>query len=265
MYNRQVDRWFGRSIVTKDMMDIVNAAMRTMARNEIAAELYSVPQRYILGADMDFFFDDDGNQLGSFDMVMTKILSIPSDKRTGETPTVGSFTAYSPEAGMKQLEGLAKQFASLARLPASEFGVEYANPASADAITASRESLYKLVEDAQADFGFAHRQVLLMAVELLLGADAVDADLKKMVINWRRAETNSLAAVGDYTMKMVSAGILPAQSEITWRAAGMSESQIAAMMSEQQRHAAVNRLASLLGDSPASSDSTPVETDSVAE
>ena len=46
-------RPFGHSRISRACMDIVNSAMRTVKRSEIAAEFYSFPQKYVVGTDPD--------------------------------------------------------------------------------------------------------------------------------------------------------------------------------------------------------------------
>ena len=46
-------RPFGHSRISRACMSIVNSAVRTVKRSEIASEFYSFPQKYVLGMDAD--------------------------------------------------------------------------------------------------------------------------------------------------------------------------------------------------------------------
>jgi hypothetical protein len=56
-YDPQLDRPFGRSRITRAVMDITDRAARTVLRTEISAEFYASPQRYVLGADEEAWAD----------------------------------------------------------------------------------------------------------------------------------------------------------------------------------------------------------------
>ena len=50
-YHQDLNRPFGRSRISREVMSITDTAVRTMLRMEVSAEFYSSPQRYLIGAD----------------------------------------------------------------------------------------------------------------------------------------------------------------------------------------------------------------------
>ena len=58
VYRPSLDRPFGKSRISRAVMSITDSAKRTLLRTEVSSELFTSPQRYLLGADEDAFGDD---------------------------------------------------------------------------------------------------------------------------------------------------------------------------------------------------------------
>jgi hypothetical protein len=54
-YDRQMDRPFGHSRISRSLMSLVDAGFRTVVRMEASAEFYSVPKLWFIGANRDAF------------------------------------------------------------------------------------------------------------------------------------------------------------------------------------------------------------------
>jgi hypothetical protein len=129
----------GRSEITPAIMATTDSACRTLLGMEIAREFYSIPHRYILGAQESDFMNADGTAKTALQMSMNKFLALERDEE-GNVPTVGQFTAYDPSVFTKIIDEHAQLMASYTGYPPSYFGqTSTANPASADAIRVSRE------------------------------------------------------------------------------------------------------------------------------
>lgn len=139
-------RPFGHSRISRAEMSIVQSALRTVKRSEISAEFYSFPQRYALGTD------PDGDALEKWKAGMSILLEITKDE-DGDRPTVGQFEQASMEPHSKQLRDFAALFAGESGLTLDDLGFSTENPASADAIRSSHETLRLAARSAQRSFG----------------------------------------------------------------------------------------------------------------
>ena len=126
-------------------MDIVQSAVRTMLRTEVAEEFYSVPQKYIVGLSQDAEFDNRQATLSSF-------LNLTQDEN-GKFPSLGQFQQQSMSPHLEHMKMLASMFAGETGLTLEDLGFTTGNPASFDAIRASHENLRLAARKAQRTFG----------------------------------------------------------------------------------------------------------------
>ena len=149
-------RPFGHSRISRACMSIVNSAVRTVKRSEIASEFYSFPQKYVLGMDAD------AERLDKWRASMSSMLRIDKDE-DGDRPTVGQFSQQSMTPHTDQLRAFAGLFAGETGLTLDDLGFPSVNPSSADAIKASHESLRLTARKAQRDFGVSLKNVGYLA------------------------------------------------------------------------------------------------------
>ena len=145
----EAKRPFGHSRISRACMSIMESAIRTMKRSEIAAEFYSFPQKYILGLS-----DAASNDLNKWKATMSSMLDLGKDE-DGELPKVGQFQTASMSPHIEQLRMFAQQFAGETGLTLDDLGIVSDNPSSAEAIKASHENLRLKARKAQRDFGVA--------------------------------------------------------------------------------------------------------------
>lgn len=145
IYRPDAHRPFGHSRISRACMDIVQAALRTMLRTEVAAEFYSVPQKWAVGLSQDAEFNNRAAMLSSF-------LSFTKDE-DGDKPTLGQFQSGSMEPFLDQMKMLASLFAAETGLTLDDLGFTTENPSSIDAIRASHENLRLTARRAQQTFG----------------------------------------------------------------------------------------------------------------
>jgi len=152
-------RPFGHSHISRACMSIVDSAMRTVKRSEIAAEFYSVPQKYVLGTD------PDQEPIDKWTAALSAVLEITKDE-DGDRPTVGQFSQQAMTPHLDQLKMFASLFAGETGLTLEDLGFSSGNPASSDAIKASHENLRLKARAAQKSFasGFLNAGYLAACV-----------------------------------------------------------------------------------------------------
>lgn len=244
VYQPRLDRPFGSSRLSRPVMTLADAALRTLVRSEVTAEFFSAPQRYAMGADESAFVDASGNPKGAWASIIGRVWAIGRDE-DGNVPEVGQFPQTSMQPHVDHLRMLATLFAGETSLPLSSLGIVQDNPSSAEAIHASKEELITEAEWAADTLGAGWRRVMLLALMLRDGLTEVPAEWLRLEMRWRDPSTPSKAAIADAVTKQVQSGILPADSAVTLEQLGYDETTVARLEADRQRAAAQERLSML--------------------
>lgn len=139
-------RPFGHSRISRACMSIMDSAVRTVKRSEIAAEFFSYPQKYVLG------MEDSAEEMDKWQATMSAMLRIDKDSQ-GDRPVVGQFQATSMTPHADILRMFAGLFAGETGLTLDDLGFPSQNPSSAEAIKSSHETLRLTARKAQRDIG----------------------------------------------------------------------------------------------------------------
>ena len=119
----------------------------------------------------------------------------------------GQFAQASMEPHAAELRSVATMFAGESSIPVNYLGIVQDNPASADAIRAAESDLISVAESAQNDFAAAWAEVAILAAMASRAARGLP---------W---EVDDLAQVQS-VMTLVTAGVLPPTSEVTYELLG---------------------------------------------
>lgn len=235
MANRQrtADR-VGRSEITPEVMSITDAACRRLMGMEVAAEFFGAPQRYILGASESAFQDADGTAKSAWETYIGRVLALERDE-DGNVPTVGQFAAHDPTGMTKIVDLYARIMSSQFGLPPHMLGYTTDNPASADAIRSTEAKLVKRSERRIRRFGAAWQQAMRLALWVRDGEPPEKT--RRIETVWRNPATPTVAAQVDATVKLVQAGVLPADSDVTLEMAGFTEMQRQRIAADRRRSA----------------------------
>ncbi|CAL9665529.1 hypothetical protein SUDANB1_07191 [Streptomyces sp. enrichment culture] len=236
MANRQrtADR-VGKSEITPEVMSITDAACRRLMGMEVAAEFFGAPQRYILGASESAFQDADGTAKSAWETYIGRVLALERDE-DGNVPDVGQFAAHDPTGMTRIIDLYARIMSSQFGLPPHMLGYTTDNPASADAIRSTEAKLVKRSERRIRRFGAAWQQAMRLALWV---RDGEPPDKTRRIETvWRNPATPTVAAQVDATVKLVQAGVLPADSDVTLEMAGFTEAQRQRVAADRRRTAA---------------------------
>lgn len=230
---RTADR-IGKSEITPDVMSITDAACRRLMGIEVAAEFFGAPQRYILGASESAFQDAEGNAKSAWETYIGRMLALERDE-DGNIPEVGQFSAHDPSGQTKIVDLYARIMSSQFGLPPHMLGYTTDNPASADAIRSTEAKLVKKSERRIRRFGRGWQDAMRLALWI---RDGEPPDKTRRIETvWRNPATPTIAAQVDATVKLVSEGILPADSDVTLEMAGLTENQRKRVRADRQRAA----------------------------
>lgn len=146
VYRPDAKRPFGHARISRSCMYIQKFAKRTLERSDVAAEFYSIPQRYVLG------LSQEAERLEKWMATISSMLQFDKDD-DGDHPVVGQFQQMTMSPLSEQLKMATSFFAGETGLTTDDLGFVADNPSSAEAIKASHESLRLTTKKAQRTFG----------------------------------------------------------------------------------------------------------------
>lgn len=234
VYKPRIGRPFGTSRISRAVMSMTDLAVRTVLRSEISAELYSVPQRVLLGAEDKDFKNPDGSIKAAWQVVFGRIWAIGRDE-DGNMPDVKQMQQASQEPHMAQLRALAQLFAGETSIPISSLGISTeSNPASAEAYYASREDLISLAESTTDGWEPAWRNTMLTAIRMKTG-EATSEDLLKIRCRFRNPTHTSRASAADAMLKTIQAFPWMADSDAAIELLGFDEIMTARLLADKRK------------------------------
>ena len=222
----------GNSEITKAIRDTTDSAMRSLLGMEIAREFYSVPHRYVLGADESDFVDKDGNPKTGLELAMNKFLAF-SRNEDGDLPTVGEFKAYDPTVYTKAVDEHAQLMASYTQFPPAWFGLHTrGNPTSAEAMKVNDDGAERRSAACRRQWRAPVVGAMSYAWSIANGGQEPPPEYARMQIDWKDTSLQSDAQVSDAVSKQVATGIVPAHSDVILKKLGYSPTDRAQLEQE---------------------------------
>ncbi|MGW4090049.1 phage portal protein [Nocardia sp. NPDC004750] len=264
VYKPRAGRPFGTSRISRAVMAMHDAALRTVIRLEGHSDVYSMPDMILLGADESVFKNPDGSTKPVWQALLGRIKGIPDDDDAANPRAdVRQIQAVSPQPHLDALKQQAMLFSGETSIPLTSLGVsDMSNPTSADSYVASREDLISEAEGATDDWSPAFRRTMMRSL-------AIANDLKEIPEEWRTIDTKwrspvylSRAAEADAGMKQLTAIPWLAETSVGLELIGLDEQQVRRAMADRRR-ASVAALATRLAATPvqpAAQTGAPVET-----
>jgi len=235
----------GRSEITPSIMNTTDSACRALLGMEIAREFYSIPHRYILGAQESDFVAADGTPKSAMQMTMSKFLAFERDEE-GNVPQVGQFAAFNPAVFTQIIDEHAQLMASYTGFPPSYFGqTTTANPASADAIRVSENGLVRRAEVVQGQFSGPLEDVMRLVWRFANGGAEAPAEMQRLETDWEPAATPTLAGTTDALFKQAQMGAVPPTSDVVLKRLGYSAVERARLEVDRKVDAGASVLAEL--------------------
>ena len=226
-----LERPFGKSRISRAVMNITDDAMRASVRSEISAEFFTSPQKYLLGAEADAL-----GSMSKWDAYIGNIFAVSKDA-DGDTPQFGQLSQGSMQPHIDYMRALAARFSGETNVPLSELGVVTDNPSSAEAIYAAKEALVIDAQNLNADNGEALRDVAIMALAVKDGSDYATVAGAGLAVQakFRNPAMPSVVSQSDAMVKMIS--VLPwlAESDVALEELGFSDDQIQRLRSDRAK------------------------------
>ena len=242
-YDADLERPFGRSRITRAVMDLTDDAMRASLRSEVSAEFFTAPRKHLLGADGDALGD-----MGKWDAYIGNIFAV-GEEADGEVPKFGQLAQGSMQPHIDYMRSLATRFSGETNVPVSELGVVSDNPSSAEAIYAAKEPLVIEAVNLNAGNGEALRDIALMclAVEDGCGYRTACERCGGVRARFRNPAMPSPVTQADSVVKGVSAFPWLADTDVALEEYGFTDEQISRMRPARDRWNARAMVAGAVG------------------
>jgi hypothetical protein len=202
----------GRSAITPALRSYTDAACRTLLGLEVARELYSVPQKALLGASEADFQNSDGTPKNAWDTYITRVLALERDE-DGNLPELKQMTAYDPGVFTKLLDWYASAAAGEVAATPQDMGLyTQGNPASAEAVIAGESRRDRRGLKMQDQFGTPLARVAKYALRFENNGD-LPAEYRHIEADWYPVTMPNPGVDSDAITKQVAAGSVPATSD----------------------------------------------------
>jgi hypothetical protein len=211
----------GRSEISPALRYYIANACRTLLGLEVARELYSVPQKTILGATEADFQNSDGTAKSAWDTYITRVLALERDDE-GNLPSLTQATPYDPSVFTKLLDWLASAASGEVKSPPQDMGLyTQGNPATAEAVEASNAERDHHTKSMQPQFGVSLTQVAKYAMRFTNGGD-LPAEFRRMEADWAPVSMSSPGIMSDAISKQEAAGVVTGNSDVVRKRLGYS-------------------------------------------
>jgi hypothetical protein len=248
-YDRQMDRPFGHSRISRSLMSLVDAGFRTVVRMEASAEFYSVPKLWFIGANRDAFSSNTWTSL------IQAINAITADEN-GELPQLHQVQQASMTPHSDMLKTLAMLVASQTRVPVDYLGITLDNPTSAEAMASAERRLTRIADKQNVAFGRELKRAMGIAVALREGANTIPDSMRDVHPVWAPTREISDAARADAFTKIADKITGYADSDVGLERLGLTREEITRLRADQQRQKSEQRIDQLMDRSAASSEVT---------
>lgn len=275
VYDADDDRPLGHSVITPEVIGIIDKAMRDVLRMEVGAEFFTAPQRYILGADPALFDpegaaqaareladgadpddDDEGPAHRADPRKMMRaylgmFLALTRDAN-GEVPQVGQFPAGDASNFIAVFENDAQRFSGATNVPLGQLGVLSNTYTSSDALGAANDPLILEVEQMNARNGEAMEEVARMMLAIDRGVAYDDLPDREMgvISQFVDPAQPTISATADAWTKIGAADQSLVGTRVWYEGLGLSKATIDRVMAARDQAGSIevlNAIAQELG------------------
>lgn len=255
-WGRTLDRPFGRSRITRPVIDLSGMAVRIMLRQEVHAEHFSSPQRALEGAREAAFKDKDGRTKDAWEITTGGVWGIPDffDEETGEwrRANLKQIAASSMQPHTEHLRSIAMMYSGETGIPVDQLGIIHDNPGSADAIRAHDAPLNDLVSGELPNYEEDRHRLATLVMQTAEGDSvALRQDLRRVKAPFQDPGTTTPSGASDRAVKFLSANPWAAESDVALEMWGFDDSQLERLRDERDRSRGGSTLQTLLATGPA--------------
>lgn len=244
-YHPTLDNPFGRSRITRSVMNYVDDAQRELLNMTVAAAFAAAPQKFLMNASKEALESIKASPFGAY--IGSIFAATPA--RDGSTPQYGQLSQGSMQPHVDYMRSLAAQFSGSTGVPLSSLGVVSDNPSSAEAIYASKEDAVVDIQHYVDGWKRAVREVCRMAwaTRQDVGYQEAAGELGTISAHFRNPSMPSVVSQSDAMVKQISAIPWLADSDVALRELGYDDEQIAQLRGDRRRSQASSVLGEVAG------------------
>lgn len=189
----------GRSRISHPLISEIDCGLRETIRTEISSEMNAMPQKYVIGSDVN------PEAINKTKMYLTEILMM-SPNRNGEMPQFGQLPQVQMTPHIEYLHEIARKVSSITSIPLAYLGVSGDSPVSGDAIGASERELILVAEQINDDNALALEDVAHMVMAILerKSVDMLDDNMLGVTAKYADPSYPTISSSTDATMKLCS-------------------------------------------------------------
>lgn len=226
-FDPQLDRPFGRSRISRAVMNITDHALATIVRAEIGADFYTLPKIIITRVTEDAF------ARGKWQMAVDRITGLTKDE-DGDAPEVKQLTQLTMQPLLEQYRSHAGRFSGATGVPLTELGFVTDNPSSAEAMYADDRRIVRIAKRQNRIMEASLRRVASRIVRLRDGGKG-STELGKLTVNWTKPEFVSPGSAADALVKLASVFPWIGESEVALEMAGFSRAEVTRLLADKRR------------------------------
>lgn len=226
-YDPQLDRPFGRSRISRAVMNATDHALTTIVRAEVGADFYIIPKVILTKLAEDAF------TRGKYEMAVDRWVGITKDE-DGDSPEVHQLQQMTMQPIMEQFQMHAKRFSSATAVPISSLGIVTDNPSSAEAMYADDRRLVLIAKKQNRILSSALRRVAQKVIRLRDGGD-VTPEMRQIDARWVEPAFVSPGAAADALVKVATVFPWIGESEVALEHAGFSAPDITRLLADKRR------------------------------
>lgn len=227
----------GRSLISRTVMNGVDAIQRTNLMIELSRDFYGLPQKIILGANAESL---KGNK--SWKMYADVMLGIGYQEKTGIDgeveylkPEIQQLKANSPTPLIEINREYTRQISVESTVPQSYFGIQYANPASEGGARISEASMIGTCESIiETDFKTAWKKTLKMIASFEYEAEELGDWVDDLDTVWADPAILTKGDEREFWNKLVEQGSVNPTSPTMFKILGLDPATITALIEENE-------------------------------
>ena len=250
-YKPSLARPFGRSRISRAVMNVTDRALLAIVRAEIGSDFYALPRMYALGVAEDAF------SRGKWRAAVDSWFALTKDE-DGDKPVVGQFPQMTTQPLNDHYRTIATQFSGATGVPVSNLGIVTDNPPSAEALYADDRRIVSTATTQNRIFGSALKRVAQRVVRLRDGGE-VTPELAQLDVAWQNPAFTSPATSAAALAQLASVFPWLGESTVALEFAGFSQAEITRLMTDKSRYdaRALARSLSTVNAAPAATDAPP--------
>lgn len=227
-HNATLERPFGQSRITREIMGYIDSAVRANINEEIASAFAATSQKYLLGTDGDPF-----EQVDKWQAFIGSIFNIDMTKE-GTVPQFGQLPQPSMQPLTDHFRNLCAKMSAATGIHVSQFGLVHDQPASAEAIYAENSPLIRKVKAWHSNVGDTLTDVAIACLATERGTtfeqvDSLGIDIQPRFMN---PAMPTLAQMTDASVKIASVVPAFASTPTFWRSNGYSDEEVTTILRE---------------------------------